>query len=147
MGSQTGSPAGGTLGEQIQDTSGLDPIASTGATHNGKVLNRELFNTIVWLVQGGATTGTPTSFTVDAKVQESDASDGTGMTDAAVGDFGGVAITQQTAASFAVELESDLQKLKKFVRIVVTTAFVGGTSPTIPVDVCATLGANERGPV
>ncbi len=146
MGSQTGSPGQGTLGEQNKYVSALDPIASTGAVHNGVVLDRELFNTLVFLVQGGAVTGTPTTVTVDAKIQESDVSDGTGMTDAAVGAFGGVAITQQTAGAFAVKLETDYRKLKQFTRIVVTTAFTGGSSPTIPVSVSATVGAGERHP-
>ncbi len=147
MGSQTGSPAGGTVGEQIQNTSGLNPIASTGATENGPVIDRELFNTMVGLVQGGAVTGSPSSLTVNAKVQEGDESDGSDMADASVGAFGGVAITEQTAGAFNIELEVDMRKMKQFVRWVVTTAFVGGSSPTIPVGVCATLGAHERHPI
>lgn len=146
MGSQTGSPGQGTLGEQNKYVSGLDPIASTGTVHNGVVLDRQLFNTLIWLVQGGVVTGSPSAVTVDAKIQESDVDDGSGMTDAAVGAFGGVAIVQQTAGVFAVKLEVDYRKLKQFTRIVVTTVLTGGSSPTIPISVGTTVGAGERHP-
>ncbi len=146
MGSQTGSPGQGTLGEQNKYVAALDPIASVGAVHNGAVLDRELFNTLVFLVQGGATTGTPTTVTVDAKVQHGDLANGSDQADAPAGAFGGVAIVQQVAGAFAVKLETDYRKLKQFTRIVVTTAFTGGSSPTIPVSVSATVGAGERHP-
>lgn len=71
----------------------------------------------------GAATGAPTSYTVTAKLQESDTSGGT-YTDIVTQSSPGA---QAAAGSVAVRGIRE----KKFVRVVQTIAFVAGTSPTI----------------
>lgn len=72
----------------------------------------------------GAATGTPDSFSVTAKLQESDTSGGT-YTDLATQSSPGA-----QAAAGVVALRGI--RTKKFVRIVQTIAFVNGSSPAIP---------------
>lgn len=76
-----------------------------------------LFNT-------GAPTGSPTSFTVTCKLQESDAS-GSGFADIA---------NQSTLVLSAGSTQGVIRahRTKRYVRTVVTPAFSGGSSPTIP---------------
>ena len=73
--------------------------------------------------QVGATTGSPTSFTVTGKLQESDTSGGT-YTDIANQYSPGA-----QAAAGVVGLRG--LRTQAFVRVVQTIAFVAGTSPTV----------------
>jgi hypothetical protein len=89
----------------------------------------------------GAATGSPTSFTVDGKVQESD--DGsTGWEDVT-----GAAIAQQTTGSKIVRVRvPNPHNRKRYLRAVLVTAFVGGTSPTIPVSGALEVGRAQQQP-
>ncbi len=94
----------------------------------------------------GAVTGAPTSFSVDAKLQES--SDNSVWTDVAA-DLSinlKVAFTQRTAINTQDWLTADLSRLKRYVRLVFTVAFVGGTAPTVLLDAKAMLGGGVRQP-
>lgn len=80
----------------------------------------------------GATSGTPTSFTADAKIQDC-ATTGGSYTDYVPprGAAADAAVAQQTAASAVAVKDIDLSGAKQFLKIVEVVAFVGGTSPKI----------------
>lgn len=91
----------------------------------------------VLVLNVGTETGSPSSFTADCKLQESDSS-GSGYTD-----ISGASVTQQTAAGFG-SVAVNLKGCKRYIRAVVTVAITGGSSPTVPVSSTITLGGAVR---
>jgi hypothetical protein len=88
----------------------------------------------------GAASGTPDSFSVAGKLQESD-SESTGYTD-----ISGAAITSITADNGEARVNVDLSGCKKYIRAVVTPAFVNGTSPKVEVAATIVLGGPDTVP-
>lgn len=89
----------------------------------------------------GAVTGTPTSFAVAGKVQESN--DGlTSWTD-----IEGASITSITAINKSAQIRLALRKsatAKKYVRLVITPTFVDGTSPKVNIAGFIVMGEPEN---
>jgi hypothetical protein len=110
-------PNNGFLGVSVA------PAAQTATVNGAGVDCTVVDGPINAISQVGAAAGSPTSYTVTAKLQESDTSGGT-YTDLATQSSPGA----QTAAG-AVAIRGI--RTKKFVRVVQTIAFVSGTSPTI----------------
>lgn len=130
--------------ENVLVKTSVVPSSAVAGAINGAAVDTEGFGDAVAIVTVGATTGTPTSFTVDGKVQES-ADGSTGWTDVT-----GAVITAVTVASKTAEIAIDTDKKalsKRYIRLVVTPAFVGGTAPTIGVAGVVVLGKPDRGPV
>ena len=91
-------------------------------------------------------TGSPTSFTVDGKLQDS--ADGSTWADVAA-DLSintKVAFTQRTAINTQDWFNTDLSRLRRYVRLVFTVTFVGGTTPTVLLDAKAMLSGGVRQP-
>jgi hypothetical protein len=118
-------------GPEVKNQLGTVPAASSAGTVNGTGIDRRGFNFLILEAQTGVATGTPTSFTMDVKLQHSD------VVGSGYADFqpGGVAIAgavaQITAVSSRKRKQIDLRGAKAFVRVVNVIAFVGGTSPTL----------------
>lgn len=88
----------------------------------------------------GLATGSPTSWTLDAKLQHADPG-GSWSDVVADGVNEKVAITQiVSAAAVPRFLAVDLSRLKLRVRLAFQLAFVGGTSPTLLLDAKAQVG-------
>ena len=111
---------------------------------NGVVINRLNFLSGIFGLAVGAASGTPTSFTVSVRIQTGDLSNGTDMAD--------FIPNQETTVLESADLiaddtfnftNADLIGAKKFIRAVVTVAFVGGTTPAIPVNTFLALGDPE----
>lgn len=81
------------------------------------------YNAVILAGQTGAVTGAPTSFTCTYQVQDS-ADGSTGWT--AVG-----SPLVITAASTASAASVDLSSADRYIRVVVTVAYTGGTTPTL----------------
>lgn len=127
------------INAHITPSQGVAPIASTGATHTGTGIDRAgtsgdqeyLSGTLA--VSVGAATGAPSSFTVDAHLEDSaDNSSFAAISPA-------VAITQMTASGMGT-VGFNLKGLRRYVRAVVVTTITGGTSPTLPVAADVILG-------
>lgn len=92
--------------------------------------------------------GTPTTFAVDAKLQDS--ADGSSWADVTADGAGGintkVAMTQRTAINTQDYFAVDLSRLRRYVRLVFQVAFVGGTSPSIHMDAKVMLGGGVAQP-
>lgn len=127
-------------GSLILPKIGVVPTNSGAATTNGAAIDRMpaasragyLSATLHFVV--GAPSGTPDSFTANAKLQES-ADGSTGWTDITDG-----AVTQRTAAGTEAEVNVSLAPIKRYIRAVVVVAFVNGTSPALPVAASVVLG-------
>ena len=97
------------------------------------------------VVHVGAATGTPDSFTVNAKVQDSaNDSDWADATDA---EGNAYAMTAITAGGIGTIENIDIGRLRQYVRLVVTPAFVNGTSPHIYASAVLVLGNSQENPV
>lgn len=103
---------------------GSTALSGTTAANGSAVDCDGMEGPIFGVVAVGTATGSPTSFTVTGKLQESDTSGGT-YTDLAVQD-------QVVISASGTEAIIRGQRTKRYVRTVVTPAFVGGTSPTAP---------------
>lgn len=129
--------------ENVLSLTGVAPTSAVAGAITGSAIDTAGYGDGMVVVQVGATTGTPTSFTVDAKVQESaDGSSGWA-------DISGDSLVQVTSANKTGEIKIALgtrSASKRYVRVVVTPAFSGGTSPTVGVGAVVILGNPEVSP-
>jgi len=129
------------IGSFINAVVGTVPTTASAGAINGSSIDRQGYQSCALHVSGGAATGTPTSLTIASKIQES-STGSSGWTDVS-----GAAITTSAAASTDAEADVDLSGVKRYVRVVTTVAFVGGTSPAIPVAASVVLGGAVTLPV
>lgn len=129
------------IGGYTTVTKSYIPKAETGGSAvNGGAVDRTGFLSCLMVVHSGAATGSPTSYTLAAKLQDSATSGGT------YADITGAAITALTADNTVALKAVDLSGAKAFIRMVVTVTFVGGTSPTLPVAAEIVLGGKDTLP-
>jgi hypothetical protein len=117
------------------------PQAATAAV-NGTGVDTMGFSSAMIVVENGAATGAPTTQTVDAKVQES--ADNSTFTDVT-----GATITQMTASSKSAQIRVEglgTSRLR-YLRVVVTPAFTGGTTPAALISANILLGRAQNEPV
>lgn len=121
---------GGVLAKCFVGT--VPAAAKSAGTVNGSGIDRKPkggtgFDSCKVVISNGATTGTPTSFTNTCKVQDS--ADNSSFADYTppTGSASGV----NSVASSCAEFEVDLSTARRYVRVVETIAFVGGTTPTL----------------
>lgn len=107
--------------------------AAAGAI-TGPAIDRQGFESCVLQVACGAASGGPSARTVDCKLTHCDTSGGSYV------DVPSAALTQMTADGGDVEKNIDLIGVKRFIKVVVTVAFTGGSSPAIPVSAAIALG-------
>lgn len=119
---------------------GVSPQNTDGTVINGAAIDRTGFMSCILAAAVGAVTGTPTSFTVPAKIQDS-ADGSTGWNDVTDG-----AITTLTAINTAGKKSVNLATAKKYIRVVVDVAFVSGTTPTADVAALVLLGGGDTDP-
>jgi len=129
------------IGSYIKALAGFSPQAAAAGTINGAAIDRAGFQSAVLHGRTGAVTGTPTAQTYDLKLQES-ADGSTGWTDIA-----GAAIAQIAAANTEAEVNVNLAGAKRYIRVVGTVTFTGGTTPTLQVASTLVLGGASKLPV
>ena len=116
------------------------PLAASAGTRNGTGIDRTnpgaapgMALSCDLVAKTGATTGGPTSFTVDAKIQDS--ADNASFADyVPPGAASAAAIATITTANTLARKRVDLSGARRYIRVVEVVAFVGGASPTIGVD-------------
>jgi hypothetical protein len=120
------------------------PVAASAGTRSGTAIDRQGFSSGVLVAMSGAATGTPTTQTLDAKIQDSD--DGsTGWADYNDGS-GVVSLTQITAVNTVGRKRFNLIRAKRFIRVQEVVAFTGGTTPTLAVGESVILGGAQEEP-
>ena len=130
------------LGENVKLAATITPDAVAAGSKNGTIIDRYgYFDGVVHLTAGAAT-GSPTAQGVALKMQTGQAADGSDMADVP-----GDTIAALTANNAEAELNIDLNSYGRYMRVVTTTTFTGGTSPTIPVAVTVALGNSINIPV
>lgn len=128
--------------DAIKNVQAVDPI-SASAVQTSAAIDTKGFNSGAVVVINGAATGTPSSYTVDAKVQHCDTSGGS------YADVSGAAITQIVADSkiATIRLSGLGTSIKRYIKVLVTPALAGGTSPKALIAATVQLGRAYREPV
>ncbi len=129
------------LGENVKTGIAVSPQALAAGDATGVVIDRKGFYGAVFTVLAGVDSGTPTSFTLDAKIQECDTSGGTYT------DVSGATLTTITTEDTGGEINVDLNSLQRYVKVIITSAFVDGTTPAILTGASYTLGLPNVGGV
>lgn len=124
-------PAISGPGPDMKFAIGTIPASASGAV-TGSAIDVRGYTHLVLELQAGAATGTPDSFTLDAKVTHSDASGGTYADFTPDGTAASGAVAQITAGSSRKRKVIPLAGCDGWVKIVKTLAMVGGTTPTVP---------------
>ncbi|MBT9168752.1 MAG: hypothetical protein DDT19_02100 [Syntrophomonadaceae bacterium] len=93
-----------------------------------------LFDSLVATFVTGAVSGAPTAMSIVCRVQHGNVVGGGDMADIA-----GAVATITTADSIA-EINIDCRPLGRFVRVIMTTTFTGGTAPTVLIAATIALG-------
>lgn len=132
------------IGAFIALAIGVTPRAPTasGTAIKGTALDRTGFDSCTLALQTGATSGTPDSFSVAAKLQHSDTT-----TDGDFTDITGAAVTPITAANAIASVDVNLAGVKKYIRAVVTPTYVGGTTPSVLLSAAIVEGGAQSLPV
>jgi hypothetical protein len=112
-------------GVLVAPRSGTVPAAVAAGTRNSAAVDRLGFDSCVLAAQTGAASGTPTTLSVAAKIQES-ADGATGWADIA-----DAAIEPLTVENGIARVNVRLPAAKRYLRVVETVAFTGGSTPTI----------------
>lgn len=120
----------------------LEPQAISGSSAvNGSGVDTKNYRDAMAVIRTGATAGTPVSFTVDGKVQDS-------ADNSSFADVSGLTFAQITAANTTKLLRINLMgDQRRYLRIVVTPAFTGGTSPSVQMFGVILLGNAVFNPV
>lgn len=134
-------PSRNDIGSYVKAVAGVAPQVvhdntSGVVTVNGGWINRQGYESAVLAVKNGAAAGSPSSYSVAAKLQDAADNAGTGAADLA-----GDAITPITADNGLASVNVNLAPARQWIRVVLTVTFVGGgLSPTLPVDATIVLG-------
>lgn len=138
-----------SIGKQIKAVVGLTLAARAAGTVVGPAIDRTGFDELALLLQSGAATGSPTSFTADAKITHCDTSGGTytDYTPPTPTPSPSGAVATVTAIDSVKKRSVDLRAAKQFIKVSQTNAFVGGTTPTLLTGSTVLLGAADTLPI
>lgn len=128
--------------DSVKHVKAIAPIAAS-AVQTSAAIDTKGFGSAMITVQNGAATGTPDSYTVNAKVQHCATSGGS------YEDVSGASITQITADGKYAQIRLDGLgiSVKRFIKVLVTPAMTGGTSPKALISADALLGRASYTPV
>lgn len=128
--------------DQVKNVNAIRPLAASAA-QTSAAIDTTGFESATVVINNGASTGTPDSYAVDAKVQDCATSGGS------YADVTGAAIVQITADSklATIRLDGLNGAIKRYIKVVVTPALVGGTSPKALIGATVHLGRATKQPV
>lgn len=124
-------PAISGPGPDLKFAIGTVPASAAGAV-TGSAIDVRGYTHLALELQAGAATGTPDSFTLDAKVTHSDTEGGSYTDYQPGGTAASGAVSTISTASSRKRKVIPLSGCKGWVKIVKTLAMVGGTTPTVP---------------
>ena len=131
------------LSDELKSYIGLAPQAFSGSTAvPGTGIQREYqnegFNAVLIVLNVGAVTGTPTSFTLTVIIQDS--ADNSSFATYTPPAWEGAASLVGSAAATIYQLAVDLRGARQYVRVQLTPSFSGGTTPGATADVVLVAG-------
>ena len=131
-----------SLYDNVAVSKSLAPQSDTGGSAvDGAVVDTLGYNSAMLSFESGAISGSPSATSIAVKLQEGNASDGSDMADAH--DNTGTVIGGTVTAA-GTELLARIEGLgtnrKRYLRVVETTTFTGGSSPSVHVHANILLG-------
>src|SRR5260370_24307038 len=138
------------IGAYLEPGFSVGPQLAAAGAINGTGVDRlnvasgqvYMYYSCMLLLIVGVTAGTPTSFTVDAKIQDS--ADNTTFADYKPHGTNVASVPTQTPATLVARANANLTTARRYVLAVVTRAFVGGTTPTAGVASAIVFGGADR---
>ncbi len=127
------------IGGQIKGVTGVAPAANAAGTVNGAAIDRMGYQSCTVVAMTGLDTGTPTTRSATVKLQDS-ADGSTGWND-----LTGASVAVSAVSSVG-EVDVNLAIAKRYIRVVTTTAFTAGTSPTLFSAAAVVLGGADKLP-
>lgn len=126
----------------VKALAAVRPVAASAAA-TAIAIDTIGYNSAMFIVNNGAATGTPTSYTVDAKVQECATSGGS------YADVSGAVITQIVAddKSAQIRVEGLGTSRLRYLKLIITPAMTGGTTPKALISGTCLLGRAYKNPV
>lgn len=115
------------IGAYTAERIGNTPKERAAGADNGTGIDRTGYSSCTLFVMTGVDSGTPTSFTLNCKLQQS-SDDGSSD---AYADITDAAITAITAENTYAKVDVNLQGCEQYIRAVMTPAFVDGSSPKL----------------
>jgi len=134
-------PSQQNIGAYIKPVVGNIAKAQAAGADSGPAIDRMGYQSATLLGARGATSSNPSAHSVTYKLQHSDTTVNEDFSDVT-----GVALAALTANDTSARLNIDLSALKRYVRIVATAAFTGGTTPAIPISSTLILGGADKLP-
>lgn len=129
------------VGEEVKSVNAftLKSVSGEASVAYGSAFDRLGYLSAKFDVQTGTVTGSPTNGLITFGIQECDTETGT-FEDVSLS--GTYTITGEAASinESLLTYEQDLRGLKRWLKTTVTPSWTGGSTPTIPVGVVATLG-------
>ena len=129
--------------DNIKVVKAVAPVAQAAVAATSAAIDTVGYNSLMVNAQAGAATGTPDSYTVIAKVQECATSGGSYV------DISGATATiaaDSTSAQIRVD-GLNLGSRLRYIKVVLTAAFVNGTSPKALISSSVLLGGAVSKPV
>lgn len=137
--------------DNVAVTASIDPQSITSSAVNGAAVDTEGYNTAMLRFRSAAATGSPTpTATIAVKLQEGTKSDSSDMADALDNTgtvIGGTVSVISAAAPLVARIEGLGSNRKRYLRVVATPSFVGGTTPAALVFGEVILGRAFQSPV
>ena len=128
--------------DAIKVVKGIAPIAQAASKVLSAAIDTSGYNSALVEVSTGAATGAPDSYSVACKVTECDTSGGS------YADVAGATATLAADGKHAqIRVEGLGTSIKRYLKISLTPAFVGGTTPKALVGATALLGRAFKEPV
>lgn len=127
------------IGALIKAVFGVAPAAQSAGAVSGAAIDRLGYLSCVLAVITGAVTGSPSAQSATCQIEHSD--DGLSNWGALSG-----AQVAVTAANSIGQVDVDLSGAKRYIRVTNTTAFTGGSGPTLASGAAVILGGAEKLP-
>lgn len=139
-------PIQNDIGAFVAPCVSISPRNAAAETYAGIAVDRLEARSCVLVVESGAPTGAPDSYTLAGKLQHSDTTTDGDFVDFQI-DETTVAIETITADGSLKTVNVDLSSAKRYVRAKATLAFVNGSSPKLPYSASIILGGGRKVPL
>lgn len=134
-------PASNNIDAYIKPMVGNVAKAQAAGADNGPAIDRQGYQSATLFGARGATSSDPSAHSVTYKLQHSDTTENADFSDVT-----GEALAALTADNTSAKKAVNLTPLKRYIRIVATAAFTGGTTPAIPISSTVILGGAQKLP-
>lgn len=128
------------IGAHLKAVQGTVPVAQTAGAVTGAAIDRTGYQSLKLVLTTGAATGSPSAQTLNCKIRHCDTSGGT------YADLSGAATPEADADNEIQSVDVDLAAAKRYLKVVTTAAFTGGTTPGWPNGAAVILGGADVKP-